>query len=283
MLFSVVTPSYNQGAFIRKCLDSVRDQQGDFEVEHIVLDNCSTDATGAELQRHSDNSGRVKFTAIVEHDGGQTAAINKGFSLSRGDVVCWLNTDEWYKPGALEAVHRYFGENPDVDAVFGDCDFVDMSGHVVKRRREQGFLLPVLIYYECNMPSCATFVRRRVLDSGLFPDPEFKVMMDVDWYIRIARSGFRIAHLAESLACFTWTGHNICISFPERKDLERHLVLERFSGIGGPAWFRGSIYFLARWFWIGVRVLRRIYARSLDYTMRTSLSGGWSGSSPAKR
>ena len=83
MLISVVTPSFNQGAFIGKCLTSVRDQEGDFEVEHIVLDNCSTDNTGAELERHYANSGRVNFMPIVERDGGQTAAINKGFKLAQ--------------------------------------------------------------------------------------------------------------------------------------------------------------------------------------------------------
>lgn len=258
MLISVVTPSFNQGAYIGKCLSSVRDQEGDFELEHIVLDNCSTDNTRVELLRHSANSGRVKFTSIVERDNGQTSAINRGFSLAKGDVVCWLNTDEWYKPGALEAVSRYFGENPDVDMVFGDCDFVDARGKLVKRRRENGFLLPVLIYYECNVPSCATFVRRRVLDSGLFLNPEFKVIMDVDWYVRIATSGFRIAHLAKSLACFTWHGNNICIQFPDRKRQEHLIIIERFSKIRGPHWLRLLLYFFARWFWIGIRVARKI-------------------------
>jgi glycosyltransferase involved in cell wall biosynthesis len=263
MLISVVTASFNQGAFIGKCLSSVRDQEGDFEIEHIVLDNCSTDNTSIELQRHRANSGRVRFTAIVERDDGQTAAINKGFSLAKGDVVCWLNTDEWYKPGALEAVSRYLSKNADVDMVFGDCDFVDATGNVVKRRREYGFLLPVLIYYECNVPSCATFIRRRVLDSGLFLNPEFKVIMDGDWYARIAVSGFRIAHIAKSLACFTWHGDNITIRFPERKARERRLLMDRFSGIGGPNWFRSAVYFVARWFWIGVRVLHKSYARTM--------------------
>ena len=144
--------------------------------------------------------------------------------------------------------------------MFGDCDFIDVKENVVKRRREYGFLLPVLIYYECNVPSCATFVRRRVLDSGLFLNPEFKVIMDVDWYVRIATSGFRIDHLAKSLACFTWTGDNICIRFPERKNVEQRLILDRFSSIRGPVWYRSAAYFLARWFWIGVRVLRKINA-----------------------
>ena len=258
MLISVITPSFNQGAFIGKCLSSVRDQEGDFQVEHIVLDNCSTDNTAAVLHRHSANTGRVRFVPIVEPDGGQTAAINKGFSLAEGDIVCWLNTDEWYKPRALSIISTYFREHPEIDMVFGDCDFLDRMGNLVKRRRENGFLLPVLIYYECNVPSCATFVRRRVIDSGLRLNPEFRVIMDGDWYIRIATSGFRIAHLAKSLACFTWTGHNICTSFPEQKNLEQLLILERFSSIRGPVWYRKVLYFVARWFWIGVRVQRRI-------------------------
>jgi glycosyltransferase involved in cell wall biosynthesis len=261
MKISVVTASFNQGAFIGNCLESVKVQTGDFEVEHIILDNCSTDNTRFELNLHSANSGRVSVRTLIEPDDGQTAAINKGFSLATGDVICWLNTDEWYKPGALEAVSNYFRDHPNVDVVFGDCDFVDEAGNVVHSRKESGFLFSVLVYYECTIPSCSTFVRRRVLDSGFFLDPQFKVIMDLDWYVRIAKAGYRIAHIPKSLACFTWTGNNICITFPETKREEHLIIIERYSRIRGPRQLKLALYAFMRWFWIGVRVLHKYSLR----------------------
>ena len=260
MKISVVTPSFNQGKFIQKCLASVRDQTGEFSVEHIILDNCSTDSTVDALAAYQANPGAVDVRIFVEKDGGQTAAINNGFSLAKGDIVCWLNTDEWYEGGALSRVAQFFDAHPDIDVVFGDCDFVDSAGKLVKRKREYFHSASMLLYYGCYMPSCATFVRRKVIDDGVFLRPEFKVTMDFDWYVHIAKAGYRVAHLPATLASFTWHETNISSTFVERRLLERRMVQDRHSGVSGPVWFRTLFYGAMRHFWIVVRVIRRAVA-----------------------
>jgi glycosyltransferase involved in cell wall biosynthesis len=257
MKISIVTPSFNQGRFIDKCLASVRDQQGVFSVEHIILDNCSSDTTGEALANYQSMPAPVEVKIIVEPDGGQTAAINKGFSLATGDVVCWLNTDEWYEDGTLATVANFFAAHPEVDVVFGDCDFVDSTGNLVKRKREFVFSVSMLMYYGCFIPSCATFIRRRVIDEGVLLDPGFKVTMDFDWYVRIAKAGYRLAHLPVTLASFTWHESNISLNFAKRRKIERRLVQDRYSGVCGPVWFRTFIYGVMRYFWLAVRVTRR--------------------------
>lgn len=257
MKISVVTPSFNQGSFIEKCLASVRDQQGKFKVEHIILDNCSIDATGVALANYQAAPGAVNVRVYVEPDTGQTAAINKGFSIATGDVVCWLNTDEWYEDGALATIADYFATHPDVDVVFGDCNFVDVDGHLVKRKREFFFSKSMLLFYGCFIPSCTTFVRRRVIDAGILLDPEFKVTMDFDWYVRIAKAGYRFAHLPATLASFTWHETNISSTFVERRKIERHLVQDRNCGVPGHNWFRSCIYGVMLRFWLAVRITRR--------------------------
>jgi glycosyltransferase involved in cell wall biosynthesis len=254
---SVVTASYNQGAFIDKCLESVRSQHGDFSVEHIILDNCSTDETVKALAEYQTSHGDVDLRIIVERDDGQTAAINKGFSLATGDIVCWLNTDEWYESDALAHVTQYFAANPDIDVVFGDCDFVNSSGKLVKRKREYFYSKSMLLYYGCYMPSCATFIRRKVIVDGVILKPEFKVTMDFDWYMHIAKAGYRFAHLPATLASFAWHKTNISSTFVDRRILERRMVQDRYSGVGGPAWFRTFFYGVMRYFWLTVRVIRR--------------------------
>ncbi len=139
MKITVVTPSFNQGSFIGKCLNSVRSQRGDFLVEHIILDNCSNDGTGEVIAEYAADHGLVELRTFIEADDGQTSAINKGFSLATGDVVCWLNTDEWYVEGALQHVAGYFEAHPEVDVVFGDCQFASVDGAPMRRKREYFF------------------------------------------------------------------------------------------------------------------------------------------------
>ena len=253
---SVITPSYNQGSFIKKHIDSVRAQHG-VQVEHIILDNCSTDQTNDLLNSYQNNPQGVDVKIIVEPDKGQTAAINRGFLMASGDVVCWLNTDEWYEMGSLAKVTDFFITHPEIDVVFGDCDFVDSDGNLMKHKKEFFYSESMLVYYGCFIPSCATFVRRRVIDAGVMLNHEFKVTMDFDWYVRIAKAGYRFAHLPATLACFTWHENNISSNFVERRKTERRLVQDRYSGIKGPPWFRSLVYEFMRRFWQGVRITRR--------------------------
>jgi glycosyltransferase involved in cell wall biosynthesis len=257
MKISIVTASFNQGRFIDKCLNSVRAQQGDFSVEHIILDNCSTDTTGGSLANYQADCGTVDIQVLVEPDAGQTEAINKGFNLAKGDVVCWLNTDEWYEDGALAKVVDFFARHPEVDVLFGNCDFVDSDLKFMRHRREFFYSESMLIYYGCFIPSCSTFIRRRVIDAGVILDPEFKVNMDYDWYVRIAKAGYRFAHLPFTPASFTWHDNNISSIFAESRGIESRLVKDRYSGIPGPYWLRTLIYRVMRYFWLAVRVTRR--------------------------
>ncbi len=257
MKISVVTPSFNQGQFIGRCLESIRNQKGKYSIEHIVLDNCSTDSTVSILDEYKKSSLPENIRIIVEPDEGQTAAINKGFSLASGDIVCWLNTDEWYYEGALAKVADYFAAHPEVDVVFGNCSFVDTTGKVLKEKREYFYSESMLLYYGCFIPSCSTFVRRTVIDKGVVLDPQFRVTMDFDWYVRIAKSGFVFVFLKENIAAFTWHETNISSIFVERRKEERLLVQETHSSITGPVWLRKSMYEILRYYWTGVRIMRR--------------------------
>lgn len=256
MKISIVTPSFNQGRFINKAIDSVRAQKG-VAIEHLIFDNCSDDGTRGLLERYQAAPGGNEVYVAIEPDEGQTAAINKGFLLSTGDIVCWLNTDEWYLNQALATIVDYFRKNEDVDIVFGDCDFVDVNGRLIRKKREHFFSSSMLLYYGCFLPSCATFVRRRALSKAGILDEDFRVTMDFEWYVRLARAGCRFLHVPETLAAFTWHEANISSTLVERRLFERRLVQDRYSRIQGPKWLRGMLYRVLRDFWIGIRVVRR--------------------------
>ena len=122
MKFSIVTPNYNYGRFLRKALGSVLAQaegEGAPEIEHIVVDGGSTDGSVPILEEWAASAaaqpaakaGRYAFSYVSEPDGGQTDAINKGLRRATGDIVAWLNADEWYLPGKLALVAADNGWN----------------------------------------------------------------------------------------------------------------------------------------------------------------------------
>jgi len=134
---SVITPALNSEEFIEDAILSVSRQQ-DVAVEHIVIDGASTDSTMAIVKRH----GEVKW--ISECDG-PSDAINKGFLSATGDLVGWLNADDYYLPGGLDAMARAAQAHPEADVIYGDCVFVTA--------REKSFApklsTPSIVPYSC--------------------------------------------------------------------------------------------------------------------------------------
>ena len=118
--FSVITPSWNQGKFLKGCIESVV-AQGDPHFEHLILDNVSTDETGSIVK------GFPHIQFLSERDRGQSHAVNKGFLRARGEIICWLNSDDSYPPGVFDVLRQRFAD-PSVDVVFGHVRQVSYAG-----------------------------------------------------------------------------------------------------------------------------------------------------------
>src|SRR5205814_1489965 len=156
-------PSLQQGRFIERTLESVRRQNA--PVEHIVMDGGSTDGTVEILERWSD---RISFT--TGPDGGQTAAINTGLAVSRGEIVGDLNSDDVYRDGAVAAAVAAFARDPSADVVYGDADHVDAEDRLIGAYPTEEWSLDRLKLV-CFLCQPAVFLRRRVLQRfGMF-DP----------------------------------------------------------------------------------------------------------------
>jgi len=111
---SIVTPSFNQGKYIEQTILSVLDQNYP-NLEYIIMDGGSTDDTVEIIKKYED---RISYW-ISEKDNGQTDAINKGFARCTGNVFNWINSDDYYEPGALLTIGKFFNENPSADVVCG--------------------------------------------------------------------------------------------------------------------------------------------------------------------
>ena len=118
--FSVITPSWNQGKFLRACIESVVNQN-DPDFEHLIFDNCSTDETTAVA------AGFPHVRFVSEPDRGQSHAFNKGLAAAQGEIICWLNSDDEYAPLAFAALRDAFSD-PAVHVVFGDARQVEYDG-----------------------------------------------------------------------------------------------------------------------------------------------------------
>lgn len=226
MKFSIITPSFNQAKFIRDCIESVRAQEG-VQTEHIIIDACSSDETVAVLKSHP------HLRWVSEPDKGQTDAINKGFCKATGDWLMWLNADDYLKPGALAKVRQFAEAHPEADVIYGNCDFVNEQGQIVRRKRESDFDFNMLLFYGCYIPSTATFYRRQLIDKGFLLDDSYKVCMDYEYYLRLAHAGFCFKHLPESLACFRWHETNVSSVYAQRRHQERLKLQRHYLALTG--------------------------------------------------
>lgn len=226
MQVSIVTASFNQGCFIRDCIESVKSQTG-VAWEHIVQDAGSTDETPAVLKDYP----HLKW--VSEQDQGMSDGINRGFRKATGDWIMWLNTDDYLLPGALTRMLAFAAQHPEADVIYGDTDFVDVTGKLLRHKREHGFYFNILLYYGCYIQSTATFIRRRVIEAGHLLNVDYRVCMDFEYYVRLSRLGYRFAHLPAPLAAFRWHATNTSAVQSQRRHEERLRVQrEHLSLIG---------------------------------------------------
>jgi glycosyltransferase involved in cell wall biosynthesis len=204
MKISIVTPSYNQGAYIRRTIDSVLAQHGDFELDYRVIDGGSTDETIDILKSYGD---RVAW--VSEPDNGQVDAINKGLAQVTGDIVGWLNSDDLLQPGALARVAETFTAHPEAIWVHGRCQIIDEHDHEVRkwvsaykhfRSRRHTFENLLTENYISQMTA---FWRREVHDEIGYLDGNVRLAFDYDFFLRLAQLGDPI-FIDEEIACFRW-------------------------------------------------------------------------------
>jgi glycosyltransferase involved in cell wall biosynthesis len=198
--FSIVTPSYNQGHFIRHTIDSVLSQAG-VQVQYLVMDGGSRDDTTAVLRSYGD-----RFEWVSEKDNGQTHAINKGLKRATGEIVAYLNSDDVYLPGTLAKVAAVFEQHPEVDLVYGDFLAIDAQGGTIDRIKTIPFDANILLYDANFICQPASFYRHSLLSKiGPFDD-SLRFLMDYEFFLRAAKRGVGFHLLAEPLACIRFHG-----------------------------------------------------------------------------
>jgi glycosyltransferase involved in cell wall biosynthesis len=219
---SIVTPCLNAAGTIGECLASVREQRYP-RLEHIVVDGGSTDGT-LELLEEAEG---IRF--ISEPDEGRPDAANKGVRMASGEVIGFLNADDRYEPGALEAVGEAFASRPEAMWLTGYCRIVDGAGEEMREpiTRYKNFLLRRFsfpLYLTQNFVSDpATFVRRTALDAIGPLDNRYRISHDYDLWLRAARRWEPIV-LRRYLASFRMVEGTLSMAGFERQFREHEEV-----------------------------------------------------------
>lgn len=184
---SVITPSFNQGQFIEQTIQSVLNQNYP-NLEYIVMDGGSTDNTLSILKKYEN-----KLKWFSEKDKGQSEAINKGLKMATGDVVTWLNSDDYYLPHALKKVVEEFEENKEAQWVTGDYKIVDEKGKQIQSFIPwyKGLLRKHTTF---NMLSFANFIiqpstfwKKDIMKDVGYLKEEYHLCMDYDLWLRIMK------------------------------------------------------------------------------------------------
>lgn len=194
---SIVTPSYRQGPYIRRTLESVL-SQGYPRLEYYVQDGGSDDETTQVLSTYSERL--TGWTS--EKDSGQSQAINRGFARTTGDIMAWLNSDDLLLPGALNCVAQYFATHPDVDVVYGHRILIDEHDREIGR-----WILPAhdekVLSVADFVPQETLFWRRSIWEkAGGQIDESFRFAMDWDLLLRFRSAGARMVRLPYFLGAF---------------------------------------------------------------------------------
>lgn len=193
---SVITPSFNQMRFLPVCIESAHMQTRP-PVEHIVIDPGSTDGSLDYLANDS------RLTLVVGQDAGQSDAVNLGVRLASGDIIAWLNSDDTYVDSSVfESVASIFEEDPSVDIVYGDGDYIDERGVVLRKfyvNRDPS-TLPTRIATEVGIAQPATFFRRSLFDQVGQLEDHLTYSMDYDLWMRAILAGKRFHYLDQRLA-----------------------------------------------------------------------------------
>lgn len=193
MKVSIVTPSFNQGVFIERTLQSVLSQDWD-AIEYVVFDGGSSDSTIDVLRKYD---GRIRW--VSERDKGQGDAVNKGIQATDGEVIGWLNSDDIYYPGAVRLAVECLVQHPEAEMVYGMADHIDLDDRPYEAYPTEPWNFDRL-QQTCFICQPALFFRRSVIEKHGLLDVSLRYCMDYEYWLRVGAAGVRFHYLEKKLA-----------------------------------------------------------------------------------
>ncbi len=225
---SVITPNFNQGDTLEKAIRSVLEQEYS-PLEYCIYDGGSTDNSVEVIQRYA-----KKLTHWQSGpDGGQSAAIREGFARSTGEIMCWLNADDWFTPSTLHRVAEFFLRHPDMQWLVGSGAYESHGKTIVVFPISTNDSVPLRLDFEwfCGWPNNAilqpsVFWRRSLWEKVGGLNPDLHCVMDLDLWLRFARE-IPAETIAEHFSVALWHGKNKSLVDADRAVVEAALLMAR--------------------------------------------------------
>ena len=180
---SIITPSYNQGQYLEETIQSVLDQKYP-NLEYIIMDGGSTDNSVEIIKKYESQLAHWESKS----DGGQSDAINKGFNMASGDILAWLNSDDYYTPYTLHQVSDLFTRD-DLKIVFGECALYHEKSGKVKDSKVFEFSKSHNIELSDFLIQPSSFWTKKTWELVGDLDEKLTYTFDWEWYIRAKRAG----------------------------------------------------------------------------------------------
>ena len=199
MTLGIVTISFNQARFLAECIESVRVSDGR-NLKYVVVDPGSTDGSRQLILRYQD-----RFSTIVfEPDQGPADGLNKGFARCHAEVYGYLNSDDRFRPGALDYVLDYFERHPQTDILLGAIAMIDGNGRARLRKRTQDrpFDVRKFAVCACTVFQQGTFFRREAFARTGGFNLGSKTAWDSELVVDMALAGCRFGYTNKVLADF---------------------------------------------------------------------------------
>lgn len=232
-LVSIVTPSFNQGHFLERTLNSVF-RQGYPNIEYQVVDGGSTDNS---IQVLNQSQGKIRW--VSEKDSGYPEAVNKGFQKCTGKYLMWLPSDDMlYSDNSISQLVNA-AEEQNADVVFGDAFYIDQNDRLMGHYRTECYT-PERLREWCLICQPATLFKADLFKKIGGLDQSFRCISDYDLWLRMSEAGAKFVRIGAPISCYRIHGDSLTvkqknISYREIFDLQ----LRRYKTVRRP-WVLGA-------------------------------------------
>ena len=260
-LVSIVTPSYNQGQFIRQTIDSVLSQDYP-NIEYWVIDGGSTDNTMAILQDYH-HDRRLRW--VSEPDRGQADAVNRGWKLCQGEILGWLNSDDVYLEQAISRQVQALLAHPQVGVVYGDAILTDESDQVIGRYHTRPFDRTRFLHVS-SIPQPTAFLRRSLIEQYGGLDLQWHYALDFELFLRLMwHTDF--LYTGYEVATYRFHTSSKTVSHYDRMLAETIAVVEQICDAHPQELPHVRSKAVSDWYWMGVMNSLEAgnYAQGLTY------------------
>ena len=228
-MFSIIVPTYNNAQLLPRCIESIINQTYD-NWELIIVNNASSDNTIEVIEGY--HNPKIKCVNF-NNDEGIAASRNVGIKVAKGDYICFLDSDDWWKTNKLEICNEYINQ---YDLIYHDLDIVNANSSKDKFRKrlysrdipKENFLEDLFINGN-PIKNSSVVLSKRIIDKIGFLDQNLDLMAveDFDYWIRAIKEGAKTKYIAQSLGYY-WKGSNTSYKMIQIQRYEN--LLNKYKG-----------------------------------------------------